>query len=179
MKLLLAFSGNGKTAIGWKIAAENLEEQKQLGVVRDLHFYGCYDQAMKYAGITTEKVKVDGKEREAVCTLGFKQEKFNNYDALAASVRYEGLDPVSVELDKGMLTTMYLVAETIERVLCRAGWESEFPVLKKIYEYDGSPGKWDLAIEITTKFQELNKDRDWDGEYMEEVDTFTLTKLRG
>lgn len=179
MKLLIEFSDNGKIAIGWKIAAENLEEQWQLGTVRNLHFFGCDDAEMKYAGISTERIEVEGKMREVVCTLGFRQSKFNQFDsALEEGVRYEGL-PSEPTYNKDFLHCHYLVVENIERALNKRDWQIKFPVLNDIYNSVGSPGKWDLAIQIATDFQELNKDRVWDGEFMDEVDKFTMSKLKG
>jgi len=36
----------------------------------------------------------------------------------------------------------------------------------------GSGGIWDLCIDLTDKFELENKDREWDGEYYEEIENF-------
>ena len=51
--------------VGWRMVAETEEEKRQLGTIRDLHFFGLDDTAMKYDGIKTEG--------NFVVELGFKQ----------------------------------------------------------------------------------------------------------
>lgn len=44
--------------------------------------------------------------------------------------------------------------------------------LQKIQDADGTPGFYDLCIELTDVFEEINKDRQWDGEFWEEIEQF-------
>lgn len=43
---------------------------------------------------------------------------------------------------------------------------------------DGGTGRlYEFAEEWTDKFEELNKDREWDGEFFEEIDQFIYERL--
>jgi hypothetical protein len=40
------------------------------------------------------------------------------------------------------------------------------------YEARGTGGMYELAEDLTNKFEELHKDREWDGEFFEEIEFF-------
>ena len=40
----------------------------------------------------------------------------------------------------------------------------------------GTCGLWELAVKWTDEFEVLNKDREWDGEFYDEVEEFCKTK---
>lgn len=44
--------------------------------------------------------------------------------------------------------------------------------LRKISEELGTGGAYELAKELTDKFEDLNKGRQWDGEFFEEIEEF-------
>ena len=41
----------------------------------------------------------------------------------------------------------------------------------------GSGGMYELAKELTDEFELLNKGREWDGEFFEEIESFLIKKL--
>ncbi len=41
----------------------------------------------------------------------------------------------------------------------------------------GRGGLYELAEDLTDEFQEINKDREWDGEFFDEIDEFLHEKL--
>lgn len=45
------------------------------------------------------------------------------------------------------------------------------------YEGTGRGGLYELSKDITDKFEEKNKNRSWDGEFMEEVISFTYSYI--
>lgn len=45
-------------------------------------------------------------------------------------------------------------------------------VVWRRYTGQGLGGMWELAEEFTNEFEQLNKDREWDGEYFDEIDEF-------
>lgn len=44
--------------------------------------------------------------------------------------------------------------------------------LTKIQEQHGSTGFHDLCVELTDVFEDMNKGRQWDGEFWEEIEQF-------
>ena len=40
------------------------------------------------------------------------------------------------------------------------------------YEQQGRGGMYELAKELTDEFQEIHKDKEWDGEFFDELDLF-------
>lgn len=51
-------------------------------------------------------------------------------------------------------------------------------VVKERHDAQGHGGLYELALELTNEFEELNKGREWDGEYFQEVEDFLTEKLR-
>lgn len=51
------------------------------------------------------------------------------------------------------------------------------PNLVKLYEQQGRGVLWKLAKSVTDEFEELNKDREWNGEWMDEVQEFVYNKI--
>jgi hypothetical protein len=49
--------------------------------------------------------------------------------------------------------------------------------LEEIQMQSGTGGIWELCIDLTDQFEELNRDREWDGEFFEEVYEFTRKNL--
>ena len=47
----------------------------------------------------------------------------------------------------------------------------------EFYEKNGMRGMYDLAEELTDEFELLNKDREWDGEFFEEIESFLMKKI--
>lgn len=50
-------------------------------------------------------------------------------------------------------------------------------VINEILENNGTGGIYELAEELTDKFEQENKGREWDGEFYEEVDKFLNKNL--
>ena len=51
------------------------------------------------------------------------------------------------------------------------------PVVAKRQLEQGTGGMYELAQELTDKFEELNKGRYWDGEYYDEIEEFMEKEL--
>lgn len=49
--------------------------------------------------------------------------------------------------------------------------------VKEVAEDQGKGGLYELAEDLTNEFENLNKDREWDGEFFEEIDEFLVEKL--
>jgi hypothetical protein len=47
----------------------------------------------------------------------------------------------------------------------------------KTYREDGLGGLYELAEDLTDEFELLNKDREWDGEFFDEIERFLDEKL--
>lgn len=50
-------------------------------------------------------------------------------------------------------------------------------LVKERHEAQGHGGLYELAVELTNEFEELNKGREWDGEYFQEIEEFLKIKL--
>ena len=51
------------------------------------------------------------------------------------------------------------------------------PLVSFVYTMGGRGGLYELAEELTDEFEELNKNREWDGEFFDEIETFLNDKL--
>jgi len=49
--------------------------------------------------------------------------------------------------------------------------------LEEIQMQQGTGGIWELCVDLTDQFEELNRDREWDGEFFDEVYEFTRKNL--
>ena len=50
-------------------------------------------------------------------------------------------------------------------------------VVKERHDSQGHGGLYELAEELTNEFEELNKGREWDGEFFDEIQDFLNSKL--
>lgn len=51
--------------------------------------------------------------------------------------------------------------------------------LEKIQDEYGICGIWEFCISITDEFEELNRGREWDGEFFDEIEEFIRKKVDG
>ena len=78
-------------------------------------------------------------------------------------------------MTKMKIDTSYL--ETYYEIVAGFYSNPNSPVLKEIEEGVGRGGLWDFAKELTDEFETIHKDREWDGDYFDELDNFIETKL--
>lgn len=50
--------------------------------------------------------------------------------------------------------------------------------VKRRYDAQGRGGVWELAEKLTDKFEKLNEDREWNGEYFDELEDFLTEELK-
>jgi hypothetical protein len=56
--------------------------------------------------------------------------------------------------------------------------QDNYPVkLEEIQHSQGKGGIWEFCLDLTNEFEELNKDKDWDGEYFDELEEFIESKI--
>jgi hypothetical protein len=76
-----------------------------------------------------------------------------------------------MNIDEDYLETHYQMVEAITLKM-----EEEYPhpenFIVKRSEEQGMGGLWMLAKELTDEFQEKHKDRLWDGDYFDEIESF-------
>lgn len=65
-------------AIGWKIIPESREDQKTLGTIRNLSFWGFDETKITYNGIKASEIKVDGKQVLVVDEISWIQKQYNS-----------------------------------------------------------------------------------------------------
>jgi len=76
-------------------------------------------------------------------------------------------------------------AETHFEIVSAITYEREQPskehpqLIKDIQVNLGTGGFYELAFAWTQEFEEKNKDREWDGEFYDEIEDFVNQKLRG
>jgi hypothetical protein len=73
------------------------------------------------------------------------------------------------------IETHHQVVEAITLNLEKDRYEGE---VKRRYDAQGRGGIWELAEELTDKFEKLNKNREWDGEYFDELEDFLTEELK-
>lgn len=71
------------------------------------------------------------------------------------------------------IETYYLVVETITDSLHLSGNKAYV-----IQESNGLGGLWDLAKELTDKFELQYKGKEWDGDYFDTIDEFLDKELK-
>lgn len=74
------------------------------------------------------------------------------------------------------IETHYEVVSAITIELAKDEDEMSTVVLNRQQE-QGHGGIYELSEELTSEFEEINKDRDWDGEFFDEIDNFLRNKL--
>jgi hypothetical protein len=80
-----------------------------------------------------------------------------------------------MEMDEEYLETYFEIAMRIADSL--ANYRQPDFVTKR-YDNQGRGGVWELAKELTDEFQEIHKDKEWDGEFFDELDLFWEKKLQ-
>lgn len=61
----------------------------------------------------------------------------------------------------------------------RDEWRKDFPQgkVKEYHSQEGTCALYNLAEELTNKFEELNAGREWDGEFFDEIEEFCKKEL--
>lgn len=72
------------------------------------------------------------------------------------------------------LETHFCVVDRISQELSRDRLRGK--VLFR-YEVQGRGGVWELAQELTNKFEDLHKDTEWDGEFIDEIEKYLDKEL--
>jgi hypothetical protein len=49
--------------------------------------------------------------------------------------------------------------------------------IRNRYEAQGTGGMYELAEELTDKFETLNQNREWDGEFFDEIEAFLIEEF--
>lgn len=55
---------------------------------------------------------------------------------------------------------------------------TDSPVLESLEQHKGRGGMYEFAEELTDEFENLHKDKNWDGEFYDELETFIKNKLQ-
>jgi hypothetical protein len=79
------------------------------------------------------------------------------------------------DIDEEYLETYFEITMRITHSLADYG-QPDF--VTKRYDNQGRGGVWELAKELTDEFQEIHKDKEWDGEFFDELDLFWEKKLQ-
>lgn len=73
----------------------------------------------------------------------------------------------------GYLETHYEVASAIESELLNH-FDGK---VHRLVERNGMGAKWELAKDITDKFEKIHEGREWDGDWLETLEDFILNEL--
>jgi hypothetical protein len=72
-------------------------------------------------------------------------------------------------------------AETHHEIVSIVTLEIQAPISMPIslqeIEMQGTGGIWELCIRLTDEFEEMNRGREWDGEFFEEIESFVSKNL--
>ena len=75
------------------------------------------------------------------------------------------------------LETYYEVCSGIFLSYDEENMKENSKLIEEINESQGTGGLYQLAESLTDKFELLNKDREWDGEFFDEIDKFLKKEL--
>jgi hypothetical protein len=124
-----------------------------------------------------ESVKVI---RPVDINLGFLEKVYISVLINDGIEKYEGdvelttITDYSPQRDTGWIETHYQISAAIEQE--RMHDPEPRGIVKDI---DGMGGAWVLSEKLTDEFEEMNKNREWNGEYIEELHSFIQNKLYG
>lgn len=68
--------------------------------------------------------------------------------------------------------------ETFYEVVSYMTYYPESEGVKEVQERYGTGGLYELAEELADQFEEDNKDREWDGEFFDEIEDFLNNELK-
>jgi hypothetical protein len=91
---------------------------------------------------------------------------------------YEPLEKAEKTFPNGFtdwMETHHQVVEAITLNLSKERYEGE---VKRRYDAQGRGGIWELAEELTDKFEKLTYEREWNGEYFDELEDFLTEELK-
>lgn len=67
--------------------------------------------------------------------------------------------------------------EIVKAIVLELERETPSQKLERISRDEGTGGLWELAESLTDKFEKENEDREWDGEYFDELEKFLSMEL--
>lgn len=67
--------------------------------------------------------------------------------------------------------------EVVSAISLQANKDKPCKIIANIIENQGTGGLYELAEELTGKFEKLNQDREWDGEFFDEIENFLKIEL--
>ena len=74
--------------------------------------------------------------------------------------------------------TFYEIVGEIELIISDNGISFSTHPIMKYYCANGVGAMYELARDLTDKFELLHKDREWDGEFFDEIEKFLETELK-
>lgn len=90
----------------------------------------------------------------------------------------KALDKVQKKFPNGFNSWMETHHEVVEAITLNLSKERYEGEVKRRYDAQGRGGIWELSEELTDKFEKLNKDREWDGDYFDELEEFLTEELK-
>lgn len=51
------------------------------------------------------------------------------------------------------------------------------PIIQDVYEENGTGGMYELAENLTDEFESISKNKEWDGDFFDEIKLFLLNKF--
>lgn len=78
---------------------------------------------------------------------------------------------------KSWIETHFEVSSMIALAMDKDDFTHEPSVPHQVREANGITGVWQLAEDWTDEFEELNKCRQWNGEFIDEIEAFVYRKL--
>lgn len=67
--------------------------------------------------------------------------------------------------------------EVVSAISLQANKDKPCKVIADIIESQGTGGLYELAEELTDKFEKIHKDRQWDGEFFDAIEAFLDVEL--
>lgn len=51
------------------------------------------------------------------------------------------------------------------------------PIIDEVIKHQGTGGLYELAEELTDEFESISKNKEWDGDFFDEIELFLLNKF--
>jgi hypothetical protein len=125
------------------------------------------------------EVIVYGRDFKAECEkIGIIAKVVYQYQSEAIEIELTWITNRSNRFPNGFDSWQETHCEICFAIGIEANKEDSSGVVEDVREADGMGGLWELAKDLTDAFEKANEGRQWDGEWIDEIDAYIQSKLK-